>query len=1184
MEEPMPRWTTLLVLVLALHGPVAAQTIPAARATDWSVAGYPGEIPSPATVVDVTAFGAKGDGVTPDQAAIAAAIQSLKGAPGVVFLPAGNYLLTGGLSLKSGVVLRGASAQTTWLRCNLASSGSTCLSIAGVTTGGWRNVTAGLEAGSTTLTVADATGLAPGDWVELREANGAWDTAPADWAKNVVGQLVHVVSVDGNVLGLEHPLRTTYDAALSPQLIEVVPATDVGVEDLSIERVSDPTPTAAGNNLSFSYAARCWVKGIESNKSIASHIGVYTSTQLEFTGCYFHDAFTFDGTGTRGYGVTLNSHTGECLVEGNIFSHLRHAMMAKTGANGNVFAYNYSREPHRSEAINDFAGDISLHGHWPFLNLFEGNIVANIIVDQYWGPAGPYNTFFRNRAELYGLIISFDSPSNDQNAVGNDVMAGKSNLLLFAYGLPYALKGTGHLAWGNDVKNSGVQPPGTSVLPDVSYYRDPASDFCQLAPAWPSIGLPNALGTGSNRARQRWDAGGVLTVQDLRVDAGPSGEIEVGESAQLLGRVSGGRAPVSLSWSPAEGLSDPLVAAPVASPTTSTTYTLQVTDGYGCVTRHTVLVRVTGDVEAPLLEPPPGTFTTPQMLTLTTSTPGAHITVTLDGSEPTEVSPLVTEGLPLDTNVTVRARAFRDDWTPSAIVTGDYVFEDVDECTLGLDACDEGAECTNTWLAYTCACRPGYEGDGFTCASVCGDHLIAGDEACDEGDGVNGTPGSCCAADCRLETGRACHPGGGPCDPAESCDGIHAACPADALAPDGLECDDDDACTTDDRCAAGACLGSPLAADACDDANGCTADRCDALAGCVHDATAAPCDGPDPCRTYACSDGGCTAVALVAGCCHVDADCGAPFELCHVELLACTPVLCAACVADADCGAPGNRCTPFFSGSACTAACDDQGACPAGSTCVDVGGGELQCLPDEGDCTCVSEASTACSAGDVWWVSSCGELEILDEACGGRGCVEGACCPEGTTETGGACAPPPVEPSPDAAEPDAPQAEDAPEPPPEVIETLAETPDEPSPDAATPEPAVEPTPEPTAEPSPEPAPEAVPETAPEAVPEAAPEAAPEVVADSRIDTPAPADVTVSDANADASPAAPDSTDDPSSTGGGSSCALANLPGEPCRAPLAALLAAAWWLLVRRRRPIGLAPAANQGHDAGAVGG
>lgn len=38
---------------------------------------------------------------------------------------------------------------------------------------------------------------------------------------------------------------------------------------------------------------------------------------------------------------------------------------------------------------------------------------------------------------------------------------------------------------------------------------------------------------------------------------------------------------------------------------------------------------------------------------------------------------------------------------------------DIDECTLGTDDCVEGlATCTDTPGSFTCACNPGYAGDG----------------------------------------------------------------------------------------------------------------------------------------------------------------------------------------------------------------------------------------------------------------------------------------------------------------------------------------------------------------------------------------------------------------------------------------------------------------------------------------
>jgi len=168
----------------------------------------------------------------------------------------------------------------------------------------------------------------------------------------------------------------------------------------------DMPAEGGGYNIYFDYAVNSRVSGVESDSSSGSHVYISRSAQIKVEGSYFHNAFAYDGVSTHGYGVTLAHHSSGSLIVNNIFVYLRHAMMVKTGANGNVFAYNYSRDPFRSEAISDFSGDISLHGHYPFANLFEGNIIQNIIIDHYWGPSGPRNTFFRNRAELWGIIMT----------------------------------------------------------------------------------------------------------------------------------------------------------------------------------------------------------------------------------------------------------------------------------------------------------------------------------------------------------------------------------------------------------------------------------------------------------------------------------------------------------------------------------------------------------------------------------------------------------------------------------------------------------------------------------------------------------------------------------------------------------------------------------------------------------
>jgi hypothetical protein len=70
-------------------------------------------------------------------------------------------------------------------------------------------------------------------------------------------------------------------------------------------------------------------------------------------------------------------------------------MIIQIGTNGCVFGYNYAQRNYSNDGWDK--SYISLHGHYPFLNLFEGNIVGWAYMGDYWGDIGPDNTLFRNR-------------------------------------------------------------------------------------------------------------------------------------------------------------------------------------------------------------------------------------------------------------------------------------------------------------------------------------------------------------------------------------------------------------------------------------------------------------------------------------------------------------------------------------------------------------------------------------------------------------------------------------------------------------------------------------------------------------------------------------------------------------------------------------------------------------------
>ena len=493
-----------LVFTFAKSIKSAAQVIPDSLRVNWSQAGYAGVIPNPSTIINVKDFGAYGNGINDDYDAILKAINSSK-LPRVIYFPTGNYLIKSAIVPPDNVIFRGDGTSTNLSFDLSASSKKDAFTISGKHTAAFTGIKSGYTKNSTSLMLDSTTGFTAGSYAEIKETNGSWNKVPADWATDCVGQIVKVVAVNGNQVTIDPALRITYQSNLSPQIRPVTLKSNVGFECLKITRIDNIIDSKYGNNISFTYAANCWVIGVESNKSQGAHILLTSSKNILVSGCYFHEAFTYDGTGTSGYGILMIQHNSDSKVENCIFKHLRHAMILKQGANGNIFAYNYSFDPYRSEIPHDAGGDMVLHGHYAFANLFEGNLGLSIVIDNTYGPSGPYNTFFRNRTDLYGISIQSQSvQSNYQNIVGNEVTnkdAFKGN---------YTLSGK-QFAYGNNIKGK-IQPTNTSALNDVSYHLIFKPYFWGTT-KWPSVGTPNTISSGTIPAKDRYSTGNYIYCQ-----------------------------------------------------------------------------------------------------------------------------------------------------------------------------------------------------------------------------------------------------------------------------------------------------------------------------------------------------------------------------------------------------------------------------------------------------------------------------------------------------------------------------------------------------------------------------------------------------------------------------------------------------------------------------------------------
>jgi predicted Zn finger-like uncharacterized protein len=81
---------------------------------------------------------------------------------------------------------------------------------------------------------------------------------------------------------------------------------------------------------------------------------------------------------------------------------------------------------------------------------------------------------------------------------------------------------------------------------------------------------------------------------------------------------------------------------------------------------------ITRTVAAPVASPSGGQFDQAQTVSLSCDTPEATLYYTLDNSDPTEASLKYAEPIEVAGSTTLKARAFKDEWEPSDIVTADF--------------------------------------------------------------------------------------------------------------------------------------------------------------------------------------------------------------------------------------------------------------------------------------------------------------------------------------------------------------------------------------------------------------------------------------------------------------------------------------------------------------------------------
>jgi hypothetical protein len=489
---------SLLFLLVCVSG--FSQTLPLSRSVDWTLAGLRDTTTNGFIEIDMQAQGVVGNGTTSNDSIVGNVLLSITTSGAILNFPSGNFLFNNTINLPNNIIIKGEGAEVTSFTMDLGGTGHSFRIQGQAINSDTTSIINFSAKNSDFVIVSDPNSFSTGDWIQIAQYDS--DLVTSSWAENTVGQIVKVKTISNNKIVLESPLRMDYDTTRSPYILKVIPAENVGIECLKIHRIDNTAPQQS-SNVFFSYAVNCWVSGIESENCTFSHIQANRSSNLHVSKSYFHHGFEYGGGG-RAYGVMLQATSNECLVENNIFEHLRHSMIVQSGANGNVFSYNYSFDPYWESTPNNSSGDLVLHGNYVYANLFEQNICQNIIIDNSHGPNGPYNTMFRNRAEGFGIFFSSNN-SPYQNFLGNEIPNTS-----FPYNIVnYTIQGTNHFIHGNNNKGT-IHPAGTSALMDSSYAYSQKVDFIPIA-QWAGIGTPNIMGSASIPALDRYNSGTIFS-------------------------------------------------------------------------------------------------------------------------------------------------------------------------------------------------------------------------------------------------------------------------------------------------------------------------------------------------------------------------------------------------------------------------------------------------------------------------------------------------------------------------------------------------------------------------------------------------------------------------------------------------------------------------------------------------
>jgi hypothetical protein len=188
-----------------------------------------------------------------------------------------------------------------------------------------------------------------------------------------------------------------------------------GLENLTVDhsQTTDDTPILLYD------CYQCWVKNVRSLNAARANILIRQSMSPVIRDNYLYGAQT---GGNQSYGVETWETSG-VLIENNIIQQATEPVIFGQYS-GSVVGYNYTVR-HGFNASSVVALGNYSHGSAAGMNLWEGNVMAGVQSDLWWG-SNDLGTFFRNMlsgwqsTKTVGTVpINLNSYARSFNAIGN---------------------------------------------------------------------------------------------------------------------------------------------------------------------------------------------------------------------------------------------------------------------------------------------------------------------------------------------------------------------------------------------------------------------------------------------------------------------------------------------------------------------------------------------------------------------------------------------------------------------------------------------------------------------------------------------------------------------------------------------------------------------------------------------